>query len=432
MNAEITKVLMKLATLPPIKEMIKSITQEQATEGMKILKRAYELMHPNMPDEDTVKNADQTAAGLITCVSACFLILMILMTLFGQRMKRVGIRWHVLNCSVWGLLHLAHNASFGDTSKAPWPGYIKDQQWVEAAKQVECFTRSVFPAGMIFVYIEQMILTCSPRLADRFCFNFIFALLLLPFQNIIMLFCLYAHWIDYQWWYEPIDFFNIVTFPLFILMSMVYLLFCFFGSCCCCYTATRRGPPKEGGKTLGTFTDMWLLLPYGWVGTYLYSPSFSLTMIPFTVDKLFDFIMNSGLMDIIMGGGGTNPDPGVTDTPGTGGEEADWMSLMLNVSTMSLNALPWFMLTFPIVHCVMALVCIRMYREQFFFMFTCGRVYEGNARSYGAQSQKNQPQPIQWANTTIRTEDKYPPPTYPTATMQQPIHIENIPTITMS
>ncbi|PAV59623.1 hypothetical protein WR25_08208 [Diploscapter pachys] len=127
--------------------MIKSMTQEQATEGMNILKRAYELMHPNMPDEDAVKNADQTAAGLITCVSACFLILMILMTLFGQRMKRIGIRWHVLNCSIWGLLHLAHNASFGDTNKAPWPGYIKDQQWVDAAKQVECFTRSVFPAG---------------------------------------------------------------------------------------------------------------------------------------------------------------------------------------------------------------------------------------------------------------------------------------------
>lgn len=59
-----------------------------------------------MPDEDIVKNADQTAAGLITCVSACFLVLMILMTLFGQRMKRIGIRWHVLNCSIWGLLHL--------------------------------------------------------------------------------------------------------------------------------------------------------------------------------------------------------------------------------------------------------------------------------------------------------------------------------------
>ena len=48
-------------------------------------------------------------------------------------------------------------------------------------------------SGMIFVYIEQMILTCSPHLADRLYFNFIFALLLLPFQNIIMLFCLYAH-----------------------------------------------------------------------------------------------------------------------------------------------------------------------------------------------------------------------------------------------
>lgn len=47
MNEGMVKVFMKLATLPPIKEMIKSITQEQTTEGMKILKRAYELMHPS-------------------------------------------------------------------------------------------------------------------------------------------------------------------------------------------------------------------------------------------------------------------------------------------------------------------------------------------------------------------------------------------------
>lgn len=47
MDPKMMKVLMKLATLPPIKEMIKSITQEQTTEGMKILKRAYELMHPS-------------------------------------------------------------------------------------------------------------------------------------------------------------------------------------------------------------------------------------------------------------------------------------------------------------------------------------------------------------------------------------------------
>ena len=47
MNPEMAKVLMKLATLPPIKKMIKSMTQEQATEGMNILKRAYELMHPS-------------------------------------------------------------------------------------------------------------------------------------------------------------------------------------------------------------------------------------------------------------------------------------------------------------------------------------------------------------------------------------------------
>ncbi|KAK6044025.1 hypothetical protein COOONC_18470 [Cooperia oncophora] len=112
---------------------------------------------------------DKTAYGVLIGVSGGACILLLYMALFGRRMRRTAIRWHVINCSWWSILHLVSYGAFAE--KAPWPNYIISEDWRESYKDVECFTRSIFPFGMLFVYVEAMVLTCAPRLRDNWVFN---------------------------------------------------------------------------------------------------------------------------------------------------------------------------------------------------------------------------------------------------------------------
>ncbi|PIO56425.1 hypothetical protein TELCIR_22176, partial [Teladorsagia circumcincta] len=56
--------------------------------------------------EDTPVDPDKTAYGVLICVSGAACILLLYMALFGRRMRRTAIRWHVINCSWWSILHL--------------------------------------------------------------------------------------------------------------------------------------------------------------------------------------------------------------------------------------------------------------------------------------------------------------------------------------
>ncbi|CAB3404394.1 unnamed protein product [Caenorhabditis bovis] len=324
--------------------------------------------------------ADQIAYGVISCVTVGVLIVMIYLSLFGQRIRSTAIRWHVLNCSAWGILHLISYASFAE--KAPWPNYITNQDWRNTAKQVECFTRSVFPAGMIFVYVESILLTNVPKLANNLFFNFIFFFLLIPLLNFIMVFCYHAHYMDVVWFYEPMDMFNLVTYVLFVVFTLIYFIWCLIGSCMCCATIAAKNP---GPRSVSTYADMWLLFPYGLVPSIMYGPSFGMTAVGFAMKHLLTWVLESGLL----GGGG-------------GGGSAH-MDLLIQVMTNAILAMPWFVLLFPLVQSILTLLCIRMYREQLFFMLSCGRVYEGPKHKIGQSSAKNE-----WASSSVG-----PPPLYP-------------------
>uniref|UniRef100_A0A1I7V188 MARVEL domain-containing protein n=1 Tax=Caenorhabditis tropicalis TaxID=1561998 RepID=A0A1I7V188_9PELO len=188
--------------------------------------------------------ADQVAYGVIACVTVGVLLVMLYMCIFGQRLRATAVRWHVLNCSLWGILHLISYCSFAD--KAPWPNYITNQNWRDTAKQVECFTRSVFPAGMVFVYLESIILTIAPKLANSWIFNGIFFFLLIPFLNGLMIYLYCAHFMDVVWWYEPIDLFNLATYLLFVFFTFIYFIFCLFGTCLCCATLASKKTSSVG------------------------------------------------------------------------------------------------------------------------------------------------------------------------------------------
>ncbi|EYB89524.1 hypothetical protein Y032_0230g2936 [Ancylostoma ceylanicum] len=326
------------------------ISRQDALKAIQIAKTLIRLNGKHR-DMSGPPDPDRTAYGVVICVSGAACILLLYMALFGRRMRRTAIRWHVMNCSWWGILHLASYGSFAE--KAPWPNYIISPEWTDSSKQVENFSRSIFPCGMFFVYIEVMITTCVPRLADNWIFNLIFFILVIPVLNIIVLFCFFAQWMAVEWFYTPVDFLTLLTYVLFCIMTAVYFLFCLFGSCLCCYTVASKKPQK---RTVFTFVDMWLLFPYALIPDIMYGPSFGMTSVQFVFKFLYDWIKDSGLLE---GGGDT--------------------TFVLDLMTAALNALPWFVLFFPLVQAMLAVVCIKMFRQQFFFLLSCGRLYNGPA-----------------------------------------------------
>ncbi|CAJ0601038.1 unnamed protein product [Cylicocyclus nassatus] len=308
---------------------------------------------------DKPVDPNRTVYGVVICVSAAACILLLYMALFGRRMPRTAIRWHVINCSWWSLIHLASYGSYAE--KAPWPEYIKLPGWSENARGVELFSRSIFPCGIFFVYIEMMILVCVPRLIHNWVFNLIFFILVVPVLNFIVLFCFFAKWMAVEWFYRPIDFLNIFTYFLFCIMTLIYFIFCLFGTCLCCHTVTSR---RKQNRSVYTFVDMWLLFIYGLIPNIMYGPSFGFTSVEF-VFKFF-----SDWFEQISGGGEGEGEGGL-------GGIID-MSMIFHIMTGILNALPWLVLLFPLVQVILAIICIKSFRQQFFFLFTCGRVYSGS------------------------------------------------------
>lgn len=82
----------------------------------------------------------------------------------------------------------------------------------------------------------------------------------------------------------------------------------------------------------------------------MYGPSFGMTSVSFAMQHLLTWVLESGLLT---GGGGSS----------SGGSFID-MNLLMQVATNAILAMPWFVLLFPLVQSILALVCLRMFREQ--------------------------------------------------------------------
>lgn len=53
----------------------------------------------------------------------------------------------------------------------------------------------------------------------------------------------------------------------------------------------------------------------------------------------------------------------------------------MNLMKAAMDVLPWFVMVFPIVHCLLAIVCLTPYREQFCFLCSCGKFFSAKRRS---------------------------------------------------
>lgn len=112
-------------------------------------------------------------------------------------------------------------------------------------------------------------------------------------------------------------------------------------------------------RTTSTFADMWLLFPYGMIPSIMYGPSFGMTSVAFAMKYLLTWVLESGML----GGSSGGSSGGTGGGSSSGGSLID-MNFLMQVATNAILAMPWFVLLFPLVQSVLALVCLRMFREQ--------------------------------------------------------------------
>ncbi|KHJ81551.1 hypothetical protein OESDEN_18762 [Oesophagostomum dentatum] len=97
---------------------------------------------------------------------------------------------------------------------------------------------------------------------------------------------------------------------------------------------------------------MWMLFLYALIPDIIYGPSFGYTSLNFVYEHLYDWLKKHGFL----GGAGDS-------------------TLILDIASAALKAMPWFVLFFPLVQAILAVICIRPFREQLFFLLSCGRIY---------------------------------------------------------
>ncbi|PIO66209.1 hypothetical protein TELCIR_12085 [Teladorsagia circumcincta] len=189
-----------------------------------------------------------------------------------------------------------NKVSYGSfAEKPPWPNYIISEDWRESYKEVECFTRSIFPFAPLQLF----------EAAKQLCKK---GAVLRRWQDLYFVMYTYLQRED------------IVP-----------------------QRRTQDHPTPE--RSVYTFVEMWLLFLYGLIPAVMYGPSFGFTLMPFAMKFLYKWLVDSGILDDYEGGG-------------------ELMAVVQKIMEHAITALPWFVLLMPLAHVVLAVICIKMFREQ--------------------------------------------------------------------
>ncbi|GMT06349.1 hypothetical protein PENTCL1PPCAC_28523, partial [Pristionchus entomophagus] len=179
-----------------------------------------------------------TGQAVVYGLAVGFNLVLIVMSIIGKRMTWRAVRWHVLNSSVWNIVFTVFYASYGE--RTPWKGYIQNADCSITVKKIFRINKNKYNSGMVFVFIETLIVFFIPTLDNNFIFSMLWLVLICGFSNACILFCFLARiiWsdavVDETWWYDPITFYQIVIMCLFIILIPVYLIIAIVASIISC------------------------------------------------------------------------------------------------------------------------------------------------------------------------------------------------------
>ncbi|GMT24736.1 hypothetical protein PFISCL1PPCAC_16033, partial [Pristionchus fissidentatus] len=352
--------------------------------------------------------ATQTGHAVVYALAVGFNLLLLYMSIFGQRMTWRAIRWHIINVSVWNIVGTVFYASFSE--RTPWADYIHNQGIEDYYAYIKQFCFTAFHNGMILVFIESLIVFFCPSLDNSFFFSLVWFLLICVFANGAMLFCFLARivWgseVDKMFWYDPMCLYQVVIVLVFgVIIIPVYILCAIIASVLSCICRM-----KQRGRH---HFELWSTLIYGLIPY----PAFILTtgfmfaqFITLKYPEVFAWAQ-----EIMMNLFRKPPAPGNGGTGGTGGNVGapsfvEILRLLGEILNFFVELITWTEASLPLLEAILAIVFFLGYFQQFLFIISCGRFFNGKRRFDNEVRLKKAPPPMLFYPSGILTQKELPP-----------------------
>ncbi|KAK0401190.1 hypothetical protein QR680_015636 [Steinernema hermaphroditum] len=97
--------------------------------------------------------------------SAIAIIMLIVMSFFGKRVRLSAWMFHTVNVSAWNALQLVNFAVVANDT--PIPDFIKDQSFLNRSKEIQAGTLTMFAAGMIFLLPYHCLCYAFPHVSSN-------------------------------------------------------------------------------------------------------------------------------------------------------------------------------------------------------------------------------------------------------------------------
>uniref|UniRef100_A0A8R1YD00 Uncharacterized protein n=1 Tax=Pristionchus pacificus TaxID=54126 RepID=A0A8R1YD00_PRIPA len=323
---------------------------------------------------DPVGQPVLTGQGIVYVCAVVFNLLLLYMSIFGQRMTGRASRWHIMNVSFWNVVSTVFYSSYGD--RTPWANYMNNaniEKYYPYIKQY-CFT--TFHNGMILVFVETLIVFFKPSLDKSFIFSMIWFFLICIFANGTLLFCFLSRliWgdakVDAMFWYDPISLYQVVIVVAFGIIIPIYILTAIIATVVSCICRIKH----RGDHHFELWSTLWYgIIPY---------PPFILT-----TGFMFAQFINNRIPQIYQWGSKfmmemfRKPPPGTGGTGGsTGAGELNFVEMMQlagKIMEFFVDVITWTEACIPLLEAICAFLFFTSYMQQLLFLISCGRCYPG-------------------------------------------------------
>ncbi|KAI6233734.1 hypothetical protein M3Y99_00888800 [Aphelenchoides fujianensis] len=346
----------------------------------------YDYTDPAGPiDEDTWT---QIYYGIGFVLGFVLVIIQLYTSIFGRRMRNEGLRWHVIYCSVFNLALLFVYANTADYS--PWVDYMRNVYVTKHVLAIEQILLSAFPASVTVMVPLYLVTYAAPNLRRTFVFKWLIwvvvygALFVLP----AAIGCKYYQSLDgsgnippdpltgYYQFYANVASYITLLYLLIIALIGCVCMFSYAAVNCSTLEKNAMGQVVEGPRKVDDNISLFMIWIYILVNTIFHFPKNVMNMSAFFMTNILPKLQQIMTAQATADGGSSGSSGGMG-----GSSTQDMMQMLLQYAdliTKFLNFVPVSELMIPTVEFFAAVVFLKMYRESFLNLLSCGACYRSD------------------------------------------------------
>ncbi|KAH7730610.1 Protein Y9C2UA.1 c [Aphelenchoides avenae] len=319
--------------------------------------------------------------GVFFVLSFAAIILNFYVSIFGRRMRLAGIRWHTIQINLFNMLQLFLLVNSTDLS--PWKGFLHNDALTTDQQAIENMTLSAFYASMIFIIPTTVITYFFPSLSRTHLFQWAIWLPLYLALTVGAVLIFFSNWwtLDPETqnqttWTSPLQ-----GYQIFVLLAFHFLLVLLFIAVIVAivlfvvHASMHVGwPTNTVSRRFFRLSELLLFLVYAVVIDGFHMIRSGWNTAPFIMEKVLPIVIEWYTHRPSSGDGGAG---GGTPAPGDGGGGGGAIE-MPSIPTFAFTFIAWMEpseMLIPCIEWLCTVACIKMYREQYIHLISCGAIY---------------------------------------------------------